>query len=117
MKRLVCLVSLLAACLPAGLIAQEITGTIEGTVLDPSGAAVPKAKVTITNTERNQVVRTVTTDASGTYSAPFLPVGSYSIKAEVSGFKTEVRTGVALNVNDVLRSNLPSTSEPAPRPS
>ena len=85
---------LLTACLATGMFAQDISGTIGGTVLDPSGAAVPSAKVTITNTDRNQVVRTVTTDAAGTYSAPLLPVGNYSIKVEATGFKTETRTGI-----------------------
>ena len=56
---------LLIACLATGLIAQDISGTIGGTILDPSGATVPNAKVTITNTDRNQVVRTITTDAIG----------------------------------------------------
>src|ERR1039458_5479139 len=60
---------MLIACLATGLVAQDISGTIGGTILDPSGATVPSAKVTITNTDRNQVLRTITTDPSGTYSA------------------------------------------------
>ena len=97
---------LLIACLATGLIAQDISGTIGGTILDPSGATVPGAKVTITNTDRNQVVRTITTDTSGTYSAPLIPVGQYSIKVEVKGFKTETRTAITLNVNDDLKFNV-----------
>ena len=88
------------------MIAQDISGTIGGTILDPSGATVPGAKVTITNTDRNQVLRTITTDPSGTYSAPLIPVGQYSIKVEVKGFKTETRTAIALNVNDDLKFNI-----------
>ncbi len=88
------------------LIGQDITGTIEGTVLDPSGAAVLKAKVAITNTDRNQVVRTITTEGSGVYSATFLPIGNYSISAEAYGFKIATRTGIVLNVNDVLKINV-----------
>ena len=95
---------LLMACVATGLIAQD-TGTIEGAVLDPTGLAVPKAKVTITNTDRNQVVRTATTNESGVYSAPFLPIGNYSIKVEAAGFKTDERTGIVLNVDDVLKIN------------
>src|ERR1039458_1097798 len=89
------LVFLLIACLAAGLFAQDISGTIGGTILDPSGATVPGAKVTITNTDRKQVVRTITTDPTGTYSAPLIPVGQYSVKVEVTGFKTETRTAIA----------------------
>jgi hypothetical protein len=85
---------------------QDISGTIEGSVLDPSNAPVPNAKVTITNTERNQVLRTITTDSGGNYSAPLIPVGTYSIKVEANGFKAETRTGVVVNVNDNLKINL-----------
>ena len=86
--------------------AQNITGTIEGTVLDPSGSAVPKAKVTVSNTDRNQVMSTATTDSSGVYSASLLPIGTYSIKVEVAGFKTNTLAGIVLNVNDVLKINI-----------
>src|ERR1035438_7468449 len=99
-------VFMLLACLATGLFAQDISGTIGGTILDPSGATVPDAKVTITNTDRNQVLRTITTDPSGTYSAPLIPVGQYSVKVEVKGFKTETRTGIAVNVNDDLKINI-----------
>ena len=106
MKRLASSLFLLTACLTTALFAQDISGTIEGTVLDPSGAAVVKAKITITNTDRNQVVRTVITDTSGVYAATFLPIGNYSISAEAAGFKTATRTGIVLNVNDVLKFNV-----------
>src|SRR5579872_5373631 len=96
---------ILTACFATGMFAQDIAGTIEGSVLDPTGAAVPKAKVTLTNTDRNQVVRTLTTEESGIYSAPFLPIGNYSIKVEAAGFKTDERNGIVLNVEDVLKIN------------
>jgi len=106
MRRLASGVFLAGVFWAAGLFGQDITGTIEGTVLDPSGAAVPKAKVSVINTDRNQVVRTVTTETSGVYSAVLLPIGHYSVKAEAAGFKTETITGIVLNVNDVLKVNL-----------
>ena len=105
MKALVSLFMLLA-CVATGLIAQDISGTIGGTILDPSGAMVPNAKVTVTNTDRNQVVRVITTDATGSYSAPLIPVGQYSVRVEVKGFKTETRTAITLNVSDDLRINV-----------
>jgi hypothetical protein len=104
MKKL--LLGVLMACFATGMWAQETTATIEGTVLDPSGAAVPKAKVIITNTDRNQVVRTLTSDDSGNYSAPLLPIGTYAVRVEAAGFKTASRSGVVLNVNDVLKLNI-----------
>src|SRR4051812_5079082 len=93
------------------LSAQDITGNIGGTILDPSGAAVGGAKVTLTNTERNQVMRVITTDSTGSYSAPLLPVSpqGYTIKVEAKGFKTESRTKVILNVSDDLRQNFTLT--------
>ena len=87
-------------------LAQDITGTIAGTVLDASGAGVPDAKVTITSLDRNQVVRTITTDSAGNYSAPLLPVGKYSVSVEAKGFKKATQTDITLNVNDKLTINL-----------
>ncbi len=106
MRRLASLFFLLSACSAISLFGQDITGTIEGTVLDATGAAVPKAKVTVTNTDRNQAIRVLTTPSDGVYSAVLLPIGNYSVKAEAAGFKAEVLTGIVLNVNDVLKVNL-----------
>lgn len=86
--------------------AQDITGSIAGTVLDPTGASVPNAKVTISNTERNQVARTLTTDSGGNYSAPLLPVGVYSITVEATGFKKANIPSIRLNLNDALNVNI-----------
>jgi len=99
-------ICLLAIAVAACLAAQDISATIGGTVLDASGGGVANAKVTITNTDRNQVVRELTTETVGTYSAPLLPIGNYSIKVEAKGFKTETRTGIVLNVNDSLKINI-----------
>src|ERR1039458_9657283 len=99
-------ICLSAIAVVACLTAQETSATIGGTVLDPSNAGVANAKVTITNTDRNQVVREITTQTAGTYSAPLLPVGNYSIKVEAKGFKTETRTSIVLNVSDELNINI-----------
>src|SRR5262245_29023018 len=93
--------------LPLVCAAQDITGSIAGAVLDSSGAAVPNAKVTITNTERNQVARALTTDANGNYSAPLLPVSTYSIVVEASGFKKATIPSIRVNLNDNLTVNIP----------
>ena len=85
--------------------AQETTGSISGTITDPSGAAVKGATVTLTNTDRGQDVRTLTTNGSGFYNASSLPLGSYTVKVSDTGFKSEAVTGLVLHVNDALTLN------------
>ncbi|HZT31873.1 MAG TPA: carboxypeptidase regulatory-like domain-containing protein [Bryobacteraceae bacterium] len=67
-----------------------------GVVTDPSGAVVPEANVTITNSATNLTTEVVTS-ASGDYTVPNLPVGSYNVKVEKQGFRSFVQTGVTLN--------------------
>jgi hypothetical protein len=86
-------------------LAQDITGSISGTVKDSSGALVTNATVTLTNTDTGVVVRTVNTDSSGGYSAPLLPIGRYSVTVEAPGFKKSVQKNIELNVNDKLTIN------------
>ncbi|HYG99953.1 MAG TPA: TonB-dependent receptor [Terriglobales bacterium] len=85
---------------------QEITGSIVGVVKDPTGAVIPNATVTITNTDKNVVIRSVTTSTGGDYVAPLLPIGHYSVSATAAGFKKVSHTGIELNVNDKLTINL-----------
>jgi Carboxypeptidase regulatory-like domain/TonB-dependent Receptor Plug Domain len=82
--------------------AQEVTGTILGTVTDSSGAVVPQARITITNVGRNTTERSLRTSSSGSYTAPLLPIGTYSVKIEAKGYKTYTETNIVLNVNDKL---------------
>jgi Carboxypeptidase regulatory-like domain/TonB dependent receptor-like, beta-barrel len=79
------LACVLFAARPAYSQTQATTGVIEGTVTDPSGAAVAGAQVTITNTGTGYE-RQVTADSSGFYRAVLLPLGSYSVAIEKSGF-------------------------------
>jgi len=68
-----------------------------GTVTDPSGAAVPAARVTIVAVETN-TKRTVVTDSVGRYSSGPLHVGGYRLEVQAQGFETLVRTGLSLQV-------------------
>lgn len=68
---------------------QSITGTINGTVTDPTGAVVPKAAVTATNVDTGVAVSTVT-NADGAYSIRFLQIGKYQVRVEKEGFGTQV---------------------------
>jgi hypothetical protein len=84
------------------LSAQVATGSIVGTVSDASGQLVPGAQVTIREINRNTAT-TLATDASGVYTAPFLVPGSYEVQVELQGFKTWIRRGIVLQVNDRVR--------------
>src|SRR5437868_10278069 len=75
--------------LPAMLLAQEFRGTISGVISDRSGAVIPNVKVTVTEVQTNTRL-TVTTEAGGRYTAPFLSPGDYDITAQLQGFREAV---------------------------
>src|ERR1700761_2487428 len=77
--------------------AQVDTGTILGTVKDPTGAVIPDARVTITNQGTSEQVTTMTRD-DGTYIVTPLKLGSYRIRVEHAGFKTEENAAFELNI-------------------
>ncbi|MCI0621285.1 MAG: carboxypeptidase regulatory-like domain-containing protein [Acidobacteria bacterium] len=81
---------------------QSATGTILGTLKDPSGAVVPGVKVTVVNQGTN-LSRSVSTSESGDYTIPLLPLGTYEIRAERNGFKTSVVSGIVLRVDQLAR--------------
>src|SRR5205085_8569857 len=72
-------------------------GSIAGETRDSSGAVIPEAKVTATNTGTN-AQRVAITNASGEYAFPSLPPGIYTVTAEKPGFKTLVRSQVEIQV-------------------
>jgi hypothetical protein len=78
---------------PAG--AQSNTGRISGTVVDATGAVLPGATVTVTQAQ-TQLTKSVTTDKEGAYIFVSLPVGTYSVTAELSGFRKQAKTGYNL---------------------
>ncbi|SEG37160.1 Carboxypeptidase regulatory-like domain-containing protein [Bryocella elongata] len=85
----------------AHLHAQGITGTITGTVSDPSGAAVPGATVTITQPTTN-TVHTITTSDNGSFTLTQLPPGDYIVKVDHAGFQSYRQTGVHLTIDQTL---------------
>ena len=93
------------ALLAAGAYGQAVNGTLLGTVTDSTGALVASAKVTVT--EANTAIsHTGQTNESGNYIFPDLPPGQYDVTAELAGFRTEVRRGVALLVNTSTRVDI-----------
>ncbi len=84
------------------LHAQVVGGSISGSVLDPAGAVVPGAAVLIRNQETGGE-RRLTTDASGAYAAPSVPIGRYTIAVTRDGFAPQSRTDVSLTVGQASR--------------
>lgn len=81
--------------------AQEITGSIVGTVRDANGAAVAGATVSISDPSKdNIVIRTVTTNDDGEFSAPNLNISTYRITVEAPNFKKTIQNDVKLNVGE-----------------
>jgi Carboxypeptidase regulatory-like domain/TonB dependent receptor/TonB-dependent Receptor Plug Domain len=87
-----------------GVTANAQTASIAGTILDPSNAGVPGATITATN-QATAAVRKTTTDNSGTYSIPNLPVGSYDVSVGKAGFSTLSFRTVQLTVAQNLTLN------------
>ncbi len=81
--------------------AQESTGTISGSVVDPSGAVIPQAEITVTNVQTG-VARKEKSNGSGLFVTTNLSVGNYTVVAEAQGFKKFEATQIRLDVNDRL---------------
>ena len=92
------------ALLSASLTAQSTTGTIVGSVTDPSGAVIPGVDLTVTDLGTNITVKG-STDAHGDYVVTELAIGTYSVTFEAKGFKKYVDSGVKVDVQDRVRVN------------
>src|SRR5690349_9949747 len=86
---------ILAVCLTLAIAAtaQTVTGTIQGTVTDTSGAVLPGVTITIRGTDTGSV-RVVATNEAGIYTAPYLQIGGYAVTAELTGFGNVTRDGI-----------------------
>jgi len=93
---------LAASWMADSALAQTFRGTILGTVTDSSGAAVPGAALTIKNLDTG-LTRNVVTSNDGSYAAPELPIGNYSVTVEKEGFKSDVVAGIRVEVSSDRR--------------
>lgn len=93
-------ITFLLVCLP--MFGQTDRGRIFGSVHDSTGAVIVGAKVTITDLQRG-VSRNLVTDSAGAFSAPGLTPGTYSVRVEDEGFKTEQRQNILLEVGQDVR--------------
>src|SRR5229473_2761233 len=91
---------------PAAIRAQVAGGTLSGTITDPTGRAVAQAQIVIKNLATG-VERTVTTNTDGFYTAVNLLPGEYQVTISATGFNTEVKTGITMNVGAQQSFDLP----------
>jgi len=95
----------LALAFPLTLLGQGTGGRILGRVSDPSGAVLSGAKIVATNDATGVAHDSVTND-SGDYVFPDLPVGTYTLTFDLTGFKKAVRHAITLDVNQVITLNM-----------
>jgi len=110
MKLRMLVIVLCMVLLPGVLLAQNLTGQIDGIVRDVSGAAVPAATVTIRNVGESAVVRQVKTDGRGQFTAPLLTTGRYSVTVVAPSFQTETIGDVEVHLDQPV--TLPITMMP-----
>jgi hypothetical protein len=101
---------LTAALLGASVVSAQTaaTGALTGSVLDPTGAAVPNADAKIASSSTGET-RTTRTRPDGTFVFPLLPAGDYRVTVSAQGFETAVRTGVHISVAENVRLNIELT--------
>ena len=96
---------ILVLLLPALGIAQSYNATISGTVTDPTGAAVPKAQLTLTSVATGSVAKT-TSGPDGLFSFPNLQPGIYELRASAQGFRDFIQTGIEMTMNGLVRQDI-----------
>src|SRR5579862_7874348 len=79
------------------------TGAIGGVVQDSSGAVVAGAQVSIRNEATGEILRQTTTDTSGAFTAPLLPVGTYSVEVQTKGFPATKFPGITVRITETTR--------------
>ncbi len=96
------MVLLFVLAAPRGIFAQGITGSINGTVTDTSGAAIAGATVTVRQTNTNES-RVVITSSVGSYAVTQLPPGRYSVRVDRAGFKAFQQSDITLVIDQVAQ--------------
>src|SRR5438046_2519061 len=92
------LCAILVSALSCGSVWAQATAQIIGAVQDSSGAVLPGAEITATQTDTN-ISRTAVANETGSYVLPNLPTGPYRLEVSLPGFRTFVQTGIVLQVN------------------
>ena len=93
------------SCLLAGALAQTTSTEVVGTVTDSTGAVIPGGHVTLLRVETGERRQTTTT-RTGDYAFPLIEIGTYSVTVEVAGFKTQTKTGIRVELQQIARVNV-----------
>ena len=96
----------LLAVIPQGAFAQQVTAALTGKVSDASGAAIPNARVIATDVDRGSQFPTVTND-DGIFNLPRVPIGTYNLRVEASGFQPAQQNNIILDLNQTVRADFP----------
>src|SRR6266567_5982320 len=104
-RRIGIFAALILACALSTLLAQSERGTISGTVRDSTGAVIPGAKITVTNTATN-LVTNLTSNESGDYIAASLPVGTYTVQVSKAGFRAVDLKGITVDAATSTRGDV-----------
>src|SRR5580693_7413390 len=104
LRSIFCLL-LLAVFSVSAAFSQAVSATIIGTVTDASGAAVPSAKVTVTEMNTG-IAHAMTANGSGNYTLVDIPPGRYQVAVEVTGFKKEVKDNIDVVVDTTARIDI-----------
>ena len=99
------LVLLVTGLSAATVFGQTYTATLTGTVVDPGGGSVPRVKVVAIN-QGTKLEYTAETSDAGVYRISFLPIGTYVVSVEATGFKKMVSSAIQLEVNQTARVDL-----------
>lgn len=103
---LLCLAATVLLWAVPRVAAQSVTGTITGSVTDSTGAVIPNATVTATETATG-IKRNAVSNGAGIFTFPALQPGNYSVSAGASGFSTGVRAGIELQINQTASVVIP----------
>src|SRR5437763_16675935 len=97
--------ALLSLASGAAVWSQTVQGVITGTITDPTGAVVPNATVTITNTGTN-ISQSTTTGSDGSYRFSLVPPGTYTVEVKAANFATVRISGIVVEASQTVPYNV-----------
>ena len=105
------LIGAILPLIPLSLLAQGTAGTIVGRALDPSGAVIRDASVSVKNLGTNET-RSVVTNPDGQYTVPLLPPGTYGVTVKAAGFSESYTGHVVIQVDQTVRVDAAAGQHP-----